>query len=236
MKTEMPKRSIYLFLGIVVVILVAVFFYFNAGENITGKISGSIHRTCVDSDGGDEKYVKGEVTFTVYDRATIKKDTCFSPTGAVEKWLKEYYCDVYYNVGDRDYNCKEGCKDGACIKKVIPCEDSDAGLDYAEKGKACSETECKEDKCLDEKYLSEAYCSEGVKQEIYRCQDNCEEGKCIEPAGNVEEPAEEQEEEVAEEEVLSSPETEKEAGFFKKLLCRIKNIGNNEEYLDCIFN
>ena len=81
--------------------------------------------TCFDTDGGKNYYVKG----TVSSKSGLRTDICGKGNDLIE-----YYCE-----GDRIrsiiYNCPNGCKDGACMKKSsVSCYDSDGGADYYKKG------------------------------------------------------------------------------------------------------
>lgn len=177
----MEKKKLYIGISIILVVI-ALFFVASNFFSITGRL-GSVYRTCVDTDGGDNQYVNGTVFYSVYNRKSEYTDYCFARTGkGPEKWLNEYYCDANENIYSRDYNCEDyrsKCVNGKCIPvETEPCTDSDDGLNYGVKGTACVGSNCKEDLCLDEIYLSESYCENDVKQKIYKCTDGCANGVC----------------------------------------------------------
>ena len=70
--------------------------------------------TCQDSDGGIEFYIQGEVKTSFSNVSSV--DKC-SEDG---KTLVEYYCSSKPTTGAsaavKPYLCKNGCKNGACIK------------------------------------------------------------------------------------------------------------------------
>ena len=176
----MQTRNLYI--GIfVILITLSLSFIIDDSFGITGRL-GSAYRTCVESDRGDDYNATGKVVYTVRKNTKEYTDYCFSRTGkASNNWLNEYYCTLNEEVSSRDYNCKSYggvCLDGRCIYNEEPCDDSDGGLNYEVKGKACAKDICKTDLCLDEDYVSEAYCDNGVKQKIYECKNGCSLGVC----------------------------------------------------------
>ena len=82
----------------------------------------SIFSECVDSDGGNEPYIYGEVETPEYPNFS-SDDWCWNETR-----LKEYYC----NNGNSEHayiNCDYRCVIGRCVKEGITCIDTDGGID-----------------------------------------------------------------------------------------------------------
>ncbi|OYT35124.1 MAG: hypothetical protein B6U87_00915 [Candidatus Aenigmarchaeota archaeon ex4484_52] len=68
----------------------------------------SENNNCTDSDGGKNYYVKGTLTAKNGEQIT---DYCSN-----DYYVKEYFCPTNYDgIDSVDYNCPNGCKDGACI-------------------------------------------------------------------------------------------------------------------------
>jgi hypothetical protein len=71
---------------------------------------------CKDTDGGDNKFIRGTVTGGSY--GVIGYDhgpfTDYCSTGFDLDELHEYYCTEADFVQVRTYECPNGCKDGAC--------------------------------------------------------------------------------------------------------------------------
>ena len=69
----------------------------------------------------------------------------------------------------------------ATLAILIPCEDSDNGLDYFHSGQAIYKNEIYKDQCLDEKTLAEVYCVNDryLRAESYTCPFQCLNGKCM---------------------------------------------------------
>jgi hypothetical protein len=65
--------------------------------------------TCTDSDGGLNYYIKGNVNYS----KGVVSDGCIVG-GDHEGWLREITCNGD-NMQMNDYNCPNGCRDGACI-------------------------------------------------------------------------------------------------------------------------
>lgn len=74
------------------------------------QFSNSVLAQCIDSDGGLNYYVKGNVTF--FSGIEIFYDSCFDDR------VQELYCEKYYPahyyVND-SFICPNGCVDGACL-------------------------------------------------------------------------------------------------------------------------
>ena len=89
---------------------------------------------CTDSDGGINYEVKG--TLNGFDRSKNSPDIVvdFCEDSNLGKYLWEYYCDdsssgSRWNYNWQNYNCSNGCSDGACItNKTKPkpvCKEGD---------------------------------------------------------------------------------------------------------------
>jgi len=92
-------------------------------QNVT--IPAKAEVVCTDSDGGKDYYVKGYTFYTV-DGIT-RNDFCWGDLGFIEKEniLQENYCKD--NIPQAvDYNCPNGCQDGACVIPGVElvCSDS----------------------------------------------------------------------------------------------------------------
>lgn len=63
---------------------------------------------------------------------------------------------------------------------LVPCGDSDNGLDYYHFGQVIFRDTVYEDKCLDLKTLAETYCinDRHLEAKTYTCEYNCVEGRC----------------------------------------------------------
>lgn len=110
----MGNRNLYIGISIILVAL-ALFLIGNNFFDITGKY-GSIYRTCNDSDGGKIYDIKGTVIYSIHDRVSDYTDYCFARTGGKEKYVVEYYCDIYDRVKTKRYKCESDvCLDGKCV-------------------------------------------------------------------------------------------------------------------------
>ncbi len=95
-----------------------------------GECSAAKSSTCRDSDGGKSYYVKGTCIHSrIYPYSSV--DSCYlvsgtsgSPTkecSGFDCMLHEHFCQEPYSeygCTEQDYNCLNGCKDGACICKL----------------------------------------------------------------------------------------------------------------------
>ncbi len=134
--------------------------------------------TCLDSDGGKDYYLKGEVKRTVFGREQSEvEDRC------IGKDVREVYCDdveLRYTY----YNCPNGCKNGACIK----CTDSDGGKNYYVKGYIINEEgirsddECNPGPDTTSNTLLEYYCTGNLQEPAlgikFECPYGCKDGAC----------------------------------------------------------
>jgi len=136
---------------------------------------------CVDSDGGLNYYIKGQVTGPGGGGIITENDICVNSS-----LLLEQHC-----IGDlatvRDYYCPNGCNNGRCIEgsNATTCSDTDGGINYYVKGSISGSVGSGagyEDYCLDSIFLNERHCL-GDKFNFtinYRCPYRCENGACIE--------------------------------------------------------
>lgn len=109
---------------IVVIVIAALLIVLAATgviDNLTGK-AVQIERTCTDSDGGDNKDVKGTVTQIItssvdnYKKTNEFTDKCID--GDIK--IKEYYCSGYGAEGkveSKTMYCDDICVDGVCVSK-----------------------------------------------------------------------------------------------------------------------
>ncbi len=87
--------------------------------------SCNAQQTCKDSDDGINYYIKGIATTcpSVGDGpCDYSTDKCLSDSGNDNNGvhaniLQEYYCDDSNQIKSVSYECPNGCKDGACMKK-----------------------------------------------------------------------------------------------------------------------
>ena len=164
---------------------------------------------CIDSDNGQDYYVKGKVSHG----GVILQDSC-----ADDYNLNEFYCNKEGGSISETFKCQLGCKNGACMKETIcgndicevgeektcitdcrKCIDSDNGKDYYVKGYVSYIlTEGKgiggEDSC-DDSYVGEFYCKEdgSYEKETFKCPYGCFDGACVpflEKPGDIEVPEE----------------------------------------------
>jgi hypothetical protein len=96
--------------------------------------------------------------------------------------LIEYICSIGgNNMGSINYNCPNGCQDGACIPEEPTlsevCTDSDGGENYYVQGKTCNN-----EGSSDKYNLIEYICSIGgnnMGSINYNCPNGCQDGACI---------------------------------------------------------
>ncbi|MBT3397384.1 hypothetical protein HOA55_00040 [archaeon] len=154
--------------------------------------------SCTDSDGGENYFEKG----TLERDDVTKTDYCWNDNSSIEEEYfnvsREYSCDLNRDPlnpniigigGDTDtgyyeinYDCPNGCSDGACIDGDEPevCTDSDGGTDYFVKGTTGTSRDYKIDNCNGDR-LEEFICtgdSSGTSVD-YECPNGCSEGACI---------------------------------------------------------
>lgn len=107
--------------------------------------------TCIDSDGGKEYYVKGEVSDL---RGGSGPDQC-DATGVV---LVEFYCGPDGSFLTEKYDCPYGCLNGVCLPE--------ANLTCYMSGDTC----CRGQICVT---IPKMYCMQGYKMVLKECDANC---------------------------------------------------------------
>jgi hypothetical protein len=149
----------------------------NAAQNILCKVDSY----CTDSDGGKDYNVKGTIT-GLDGNGVISTDTDFCRDSNV---LVEWFCSGVYRT-NTNYQCPNGCKDGACIQKNQTCIDSDGGKDYYVKGYVTYEGYVLNGELIKEydtcvgNVLQEKYCPEtGIGTIDYSCPNGCKDGACV---------------------------------------------------------
>jgi len=222
------KVMIWVVIGIVILVIGGgiLFFVFSGGDhseidvdegddsqNAGGDATVGIgeENTCTDSDGGKDYAVKGTgigKNVNPGESETLQgSDYCriYPPL------LIEYYCEDAL-LKEEEYECPNGCSEGACIGDVEPlventgerrytCTDSDGGKAYFMPGRMEDEgpvgTLVGVDECISDKILKEYYCSEEDERssyEEYECPETCFNNACYggsdvssDPSGDCEE-------------------------------------------------
>lgn len=107
-----------------VVVLIVLFF---VGSKLTGMFIGNTTSdSCTDTDGrnyGVRGFVFGEIRDFFSKQYFHEEDKCLS-----EIILLEFYCvkdekGISSYEGSEEYDCKEGCFDGACIGEIAVVEE-----------------------------------------------------------------------------------------------------------------
>jgi len=119
---------------------------------------------CSDSDGGKDIFTSGTVTAN----GAVQSDSCVN-----ESVVEEKSCMNNAATSER-LPCPAGyaCQGGKC--NVVPCTDSDGGINEDTKGTVVSATGSENDECTDSNTVNEAYCDGG---DIAYRQVDCETGK-----------------------------------------------------------
>ena len=95
---------------ITLIIVVAVIAIVILALGMTGQIVGGVPKGCIDSDGGKDYFVKGEIHYN--NRDVSYEDYCtFSG-----KKVNEYYCHSDNQIKSLREECENGCVDGVCIE------------------------------------------------------------------------------------------------------------------------
>ena len=173
----MKKRGvIVLVILLVSLISISLVSAIYVSNKITGRVTGenvSSNETeaepeeeCVDSDGGENYYIKGEVT----KGAETKIDRCDLCTGACLPdmpdcpvhcgGLIEYYCDGD-NIVETAHVCPNYCEDGVCLREVCP---TIIGW-RIENGRCVSDTGCDYDPSEYTYYDTEEICTNQLGEE-----------------------------------------------------------------------
>lgn len=122
----MQKRNkiILIALGVLVVVMIAI--YSGNAELFQGRMFNSSkplpsydENKCYDSDGG-KNYEEIGTTYGKLGRSAFGNKTDVCTTGTK---VREYYCDGKF-VQSEEYNCENGCSDGACEKTITNVSNS----------------------------------------------------------------------------------------------------------------
>jgi len=142
--------------------------------------------TCTDSDGGKNYYLKGQ---TMLQTGANLIDNCpaNSPYKPGITLLESYCTNESPFVVYQEYDCPNGCQDGACKSSASSanCTDSDGGINFNVKGtvqtKDSISTGSYYDLCWNGgNELHEWSCNgTQAKETIYACPDGCQDGACI---------------------------------------------------------
>jgi hypothetical protein len=160
----------------------------------TNTTNTTLTPSCTDSDLGNNITLRGTVSGINASNKTYSfTDTCLTAT-----IIKEYYCQATkYN--DNNYNCTNGCENGAC-KPAAPaitatCTDSDKGNNLAIKGTvtgtdSSGKSYSYSDSCLTPTLVKEYYCQTNKYNENnYNCTNGCENGACKTTSDNPTNPS-----------------------------------------------
>jgi len=142
---------------------------------------------CKDSDNRLDYYNKGTVEgYNNIDfREQVISDTCLDSA-----FLREYYCETTNgisngNIGIGDYNCPNGCVDGACVEEEKTCTDSDGGWNYYVKGEVKNNENSVTDLCNKYSGVLEEYACDDANGNILmrdvECDNGCVDGACVLP-------------------------------------------------------
>ena len=145
-----------------------------AGVNIAHSGPCASPSDCTDSDGGKDIFTAGAVTGP---DGREKDDYCEGKDKVVE-----FFCENG-EVKSETLPCPAGyeCSGGKC--ELVPCTDSDGGINLAVKGTVVSGSIEETDVCLQNGSLKEYYCEGGtLASKIVDCPEgqHCLDGACIE--------------------------------------------------------
>jgi hypothetical protein len=195
----MEKRGIVLVL-LAFILLLAISSFASAGLFNKNRITGHAIAACTDTDGGDNRYVKGSISPPL--GSSYQTDRCYLwGTGPVESCtggncsMEEYRCvDIDGDGISETYNsavlyapCPYGCSNGACLSAPTnTCTDSDGGSETYRKGHTVGyrsgESQLIDiwDSCTDSTHLYEHRCINGyLSSETWDCGlYGCNDGAC----------------------------------------------------------
>ncbi|MBP7708104.1 hypothetical protein KA107_00325 [Candidatus Pacearchaeota archaeon] len=174
----------------------------NAGLQVAYQCLGEnssvpANQTCVDTDGGYNFDVKGDVTA---GGGWADSDRCIN-YGEHNGWLRELACSGSTPLYT-EYSCPNGCSNGACVNSTVPsnatCTDSDRnamfpdGLNYYTAGIATGYNNgfgATSDYCADQnglpvnsgQFIMESYCinSTDYRSQNFTCPGSCSNGACV---------------------------------------------------------
>lgn len=205
------KKLFSVIIGLILVLIII------AGCRTAKDVTGEAVKTgqaaqpavsCVDSDNGQDFYIKGNVTGSVVKKGA---DFCAVRSDMIAYSYKvgdliEYYCKDANTSDYMAYTCPNGCKDGKCIEPIEPvmvletvpetqevfkkCQDSDKGRNTLLNGTISGTTidpKTATDTCVlksGKMFLIETYClsDERGATLTYDCSKDkrtCKEGACV---------------------------------------------------------
>ena len=127
---------------------------------------------CSDSDNGRNYNTKGLVIARAGDEQVW--DSC-----KTDYILLEGTCDEQGGAA-YEYQCPNGCSNGACIGDSTSCSDTDTGLDYSAKGVLSVGGNTYTDTCTDSNFVKEYFCDNPPSYyDNYYCPNGCSNGACI---------------------------------------------------------
>jgi hypothetical protein len=150
-----------------------------------------VERQCTDSDGGNNRFVKGVTTGVGHLNVQRNdpfdfEDECWGIEGNL---LNEYFCKGGLVYWETHIDCEYGCLNGACLESPVKCVDTDPEGDLYVKGYVTIDggntklyDQCgTEQGYYDENLILEAFCDShrpGITYNVY-CPYGCIDGKCI---------------------------------------------------------
>jgi hypothetical protein len=154
---------------------------------------------CTDTDGGDNKNVKGTIQYYDYGRGlVIETDICMkdrsnmTPDNPYYNYVFEYYCTSSGFGAGGARMCDYGCSNGACYASPATCSDTDGGqvprIRGTVSGVYVNATNFSfTDTCSGTYYVTEYYCLNLTPRNYqYNCLENftngtksCSNGACI---------------------------------------------------------
>ena len=143
-------------------------------------------------------YRKGTVEYKIINLGTEEVEEGIETDSCDGNMLTEWFCPRVMNPVTRneryseEYECPNGCANGACIgedgpEEIVECTDSDGGKDYFTKGTTTGKSlnnvvGPQIDHCLVNSTLGEFFCEDNVVSlDAYDCPNGCEDGTCIHP-------------------------------------------------------
>lgn len=134
-----------------------------------------VQPACSDTDGGNDIYERGSMSYT----SSTYTDYC-TDTNTV----MEYSCDTLPDVLGRATSCGSGysCTNGACVALI--CTDSDGGRDKDTFGRTALGSTSYDDWCYDNRTVNEYYCDGSRISEVRQVCDGsdvCLGGECRAP-------------------------------------------------------
>jgi hypothetical protein len=128
---------------------------------------------CTDTDGGNEPFVKGTVTYGENSRV----DECIT-----DSYLNEQVCGTDGRIKQYGTPCLGGCEDGVCKPDPVNCVDTDGGDDNFLKGVTTVGNLEKVDNCVTEEMIEEFFCNsdgDDIEHDRDLCDLGCLDGACV---------------------------------------------------------